>query len=343
MGGVRIPVPDWGAGSSLVVDMWVTADDGVVRPGKYPLTANKPLTLLVPIKKKGTLTFGIDIETETPYKDVFSRNSLPLRQAFRFQITADGDVLPIPRGVVNADWDHFFNVDIDFKTWRNNYMGWPGYRVKAPNELRVLHVAMDVDIQVTSKPGRIGVGYTDYQDSLWGNQNYPDPPGSTGFGKAWLGDLVVELVQPVSKLQGLYYRVQFGKDSPKIEPPQGDLLDKFIQESLLDTYEIRVALLSGLLPFRGEASASATYKGSPADRSKYNQELSEKRKAAVVDWLTKEKAPNPTPNLIKAIGDSMSKLGEEDPNQRRCDLSIKGEELTWVVQQLWLANKYLNR
>ena len=80
-----------------------------------------------------------------------------------------------------------------------------------------------------------------------------------------------------------------------------------------------------------------------AERSRYNQQLSEKRKAAVVDRLTRKGVPNMNKNLIKPIGDHKAQSHEEDPLERYCDISIDGEELTWVVRQLWLANKFLGR
>ena len=143
-------------------------------------------------------------------------------------------------------------------------------------------------------------------------------PGLTGPRSAVLGPLIIELVQPVSKVQGLLYRVFFDVDSAKIDQDQkghrrddGDNLDKFIHESLLSTYEVRVALDSGLLPVRGEARASVAYRGNAADRIRYNQQLSEKRKAAVVDWLTCKGIPNMKTNLIQAVGDSKAKSNEE--------------------------------
>jgi len=221
-------------------------------------------------------------------------------------------------------------------------MGWPAGNVKAPPEIRVLHIALNISLYLTKDPGHISVNHFDHGTSTFGMHDI-QPAGSDGKDSASLGVMVVELVQPVSKLQGVMYRVPFAVDSPKIEPREGDQLDRFLRESILELYEVRVALESGMIQFRGEASASATYKGSLHERSRYNMQLSEKRKAAVVDWMTRRQVPNPKPNLIDAIGDRNGKFGEEDPNLRRCDVVIKGEELTWVVQQLWLANRYLGR
>lgn len=53
--------------------------------------------------------------------------------------------------------------------------------------------------------------------------------------------------------------------------------------------------------------------------------------------------PNMIANMINAIGMGKATSNEENPLERRCDISINGDELAWVVQRLWLANKFLGR
>ena len=88
----------------------------------------------------------------------------------------------------------------------------------------------------------------------------PIVPGSAGTRSAVLGPMIIELVQPVSKVGGVLRRVYFDVgtfDIDKIKK-EGDDLDEFIRQDLLSPYNVRVALESGLLPVRGEARASAT-------------------------------------------------------------------------------------
>jgi hypothetical protein len=157
----------------------------------------------------------------------------------------------------------------------------------------------------------------------------------------------VELAQPVSKLQGLQGRVWFNRDSSMIEKRLKDpgvdneMFDTFVKESIVDLYEVRVALQFGTLQSRGESRASATYKGTPGERSRYNQQLSEKRRAAVVDYMAKKSVPNANSPLIEAVGDRYGKTGEENVNERYCDVIVTREDLLDAVQQLWIANRYL--
>jgi hypothetical protein len=341
--GTRLPVPDWPSGSSLTVTTSAVVDQGVFKPGQYPLKHATPLRLLVPLRRRGTITFDINIVAELPYKDVFRAWPLPLRHALQFECDSEGNVFAYKKQTIDNDWATPFNMLVDFHTWQDNRLGWPSGYLKAPPEIRVLHIAMDVEFDLIDKWGHHIVTHYDHGDSTFGVPERSSP-GSTDKRSASLGRMVVELVQPVSKIQGVSAWVHFGIDRSDIEASEGALFNRFIRESLSDLYEVRVALESGLLQFRGEARASATYKGSPGDRARHNLQLSEKRKKAVVDWMQKEQVRNALPNLIQAIGDTKAaKAGEEDRNERRCSVYIKGEELTWVVQQLWLANRYLGR
>jgi hypothetical protein len=155
--------------------------------------------------------------------------------------------------------------------------------------------------------------------------------------------MMVELVQPVSKLQGVSYQVQFPVDASNITQDEGIRFDYFLKESIKNIHEVRTALERGLLTFRGEARASATYKGAPVPgRKHYNQELSEKRKNVVVERMRKLGVKFTEPTLIRAVGDTKAmKVGEENSWERRCNVDINGEELTWAVQQDWLSNGFV--
>ena len=315
--------------------------------GSYPLDFFKPVTLLVPISLSGSVSLSLDIDLQVPRLDVFDQVTFPFKVELPFSCLEDGNIEIRRKGKVCADWGYSLSLEMEIYTWQDNLLGWPPGTVPAPSSIRVMHIVAVAWLDRLDRRGARCVTVTNGQAS---DVPHDIRPGLTGPRTAMLGPLIIELVQPVSKVQGLLYRVLFDVDSAKIDQDRnghrrddGDNLDRFIHESLVSTYEVRVALDSGLLPVRGEARASVAYRGNAADRIRYNQKLSEKRKAAVVDWLKCRGVPNMDTNLIQAVGDTKAQSHEEDPLERRCEISIDGRELAWAVQQLWLANRYLNR
>jgi len=115
---------------------------------------------------------------------------------------------------------------------------------------------MDVDLVLLDKNGNRGFAHADHGDSSFGVHDAPAPGSDGDKRSASLGRFVVEVVQPVSKVQGVLNMVQFGLDRSDIPNDQGVLFDKFIDKSLLQLHEVQVSLESRLLQFRGEARAS---------------------------------------------------------------------------------------
>ncbi len=343
-----VDVSPWGGGSHLRLTASANPEKGTLMPrGSYPLDFFRPVTLLVPISLSGSVSLSMDIDLEVPRLDVFDQTKVPLKVELPFSCLEDGNIEIRRKGKVCADWDYPLSLELEIYTWQDNLLGWPPGTVPAPSSIRVMHI---VAVAWLDRLDRRGARCVTVENGQANDVPHDIRPGLTGPRTAVLGPLIIELVQPVSKVWGLEYRVLFDVDSSKIDQDRnghrrddGDQLDKFIHEGLLSPYEVRVALDSGLLPVRGEARASVAYRGNAADRIRYNQQLSEKRKAAMVDWLTRKGVPNMNTNRIEAVGDSKALSNEEDPQERRCQISIDGRELAWAVQQLWLANRYLNR
>jgi hypothetical protein len=267
---------------------------------------------------------------------------IPLSEDLKFECDKDGDITTTMRGPVFRKWTDNFEVGVILQTWKDNEVGWPR-KVKAPPEIRVLHMTISIVVKVLDPKDRLAgtlkVEHNDVTRSHGGHALRGT--GSADPRVALIETFVVELVQPVSKLNGLLYRVRFAKDSFKIDLKEGSDFDTFLRESIINLYEVRVALEFGKLELRGECRASATFKGTPAERSRYNQQLSEKRRLAVVDWMSRKNVPNPNSKLLVAVGDRYSKPGEEDPNERRCDVIITPDDLLLAVHVLWMTKRYL--
>jgi hypothetical protein len=110
-----------------------------------------------------------------------------------------------------------------------------------------------------------------------------------------------------------------------------------VSESLLSPVDVFRALKYANLRLRGEARASATFKGTDAERKRHNQLLSEKRKTTVVDRMIRKDVPNAMINEIKAIGDTKALSRKEDENERSCLVIVDGNELKKAVHFMWLS------
>ena len=340
-----LPVVDWGSGSSLTATITAAFEKGVFRPGRHELVHHTPLRKLVKPGSKGTVDFSVMFLAEQPSGSVFRRwqPKAPIVLTIQFECDDSGDLSASTRPEVSGPWAYDFTLGVTFHTWTNNRLGGPeqGYKA-APPEIRVLHILADFDLYVLKGWGERQFTHYDKGNSTFGVP-FAKSLGSDDKESAFLGRMMVELVQPVSKLQGVSYQVQFPVDDSKITPAEAIQFDKFLNESIKNIHEVRTALERGLLTFRGEARASATYHGPPVPgRKHHNQELSEKRKKAAVEWMRKSGVKFAEPTLIQAVGDTKAlKVGEENPFERRCNIDINGEELTWAVQQDWLSNGFV--
>src|SRR5262245_3384424 len=151
--GIKLPVPDWPSGSSLTAGTSAVADQGVLQPGKYALKHATPLRLLVPLQRKGRITFDINIAAELPDRDVFRTWPLTVQHALQFECDSEGNVFAHKKETIDNDWATPFNMEVDFHTWEDNHLGWPSGRVNAPPEIRVLHIVMDVEFYLIKKWG----------------------------------------------------------------------------------------------------------------------------------------------------------------------------------------------
>ncbi|SRR5260370_24140749 len=305
------------------------AEPGTLTPGSFPLMVPgsspakyDPVTMLVPVPSRGTVTISLALELRWANRGgSYDNDSLPARVTLPFRCTGDGELFQDRHGRIYVDWDHRWDLIIEIFTWKDGMMGWPVGTVRTPPDIRVLHI---LTMATLKRP------YQVRHDRDWWDDYLTPPPGPNKGGwevvvtnydnvqhvlprlpkpqrdRLLVGPMMIELVQPVSTLQGVFYQVFFAKDHFDIDLAQGPLLDTFISESLLKPYDVRIALESGMLPLRGEARASATYQGTPAQRIHYNKQLSEKRRAAVVGRLTGKGVPGVEWNEIKAIGDSQA-------------------------------------
>jgi hypothetical protein len=252
------------------------------------------------------------------------------------------------------------SLDIDVYTWNDNLMGWPLGGVRTPPNIRVLHVLVMATLNVMVEGNQLDRTGRRHRRGWVSVAPIDGKPPSAASGKTGgthygrdgrmietivFGPFLIEVVQPVSMVNGLLQPIYFTRDSSSIGRDEGGQLAAFVRKLLSSDqyYEVRAALESGLVRVRGECRASATFKGSDAERVRYNQKLSEDRKATVLDRLARLGVPRINDNQMKAIGDSKGKAHQEDPVERRCDFEIKGDELVRAVQELWKANRFLGR
>ena len=107
-------------------------------------------------------------------------------------------------------------------------------------------------------------------------------------------------------------------------------------------WDVMQALYWKKLAVHVEARASATGKGlSHAELLRYNQELSKKRLDAVVNRLKRTIAEKDQhieldTTQMKAIGASQApKFGVEDDYERRCVISIDGEDVKKAIKEIY--------
>jgi len=107
--------------------------------------------------------------------------------------------------------------------------------------------------------------------------------------------------------------------------------------ALKDNPQYGKAITKGLVSIHGEARASATIKKNDArEMTKHNQNLSDRRKEAVLRRLTSffPQLKNPQKDFVTSVGMVYGKPGEEVVDQRVCWLWIEGDELARALQQL---------
>ena len=232
-------------------------------------------------------------------------------------------------------------------------------------QLNILHIVVHTTVTL-GEQGK-GLLYFEYKDESVAVPTFT--AGSTGERTARLPPVEIILdpigmPPPITTQQGLLKRVYFEIDSSDLnkivkEPGgttwhQAGALDDFIKD-MYSRWEVIAALEEEKVRLFLEARASATFKGmseaqlSRSDRParnarEYNQKLSEKRMRAVVDRL-RQTTSLPSvralgPGLVEgktltatAIGMSKAhKLGEEDPMERLCEITLDGAELVKYIK-----------
>jgi hypothetical protein len=327
-----------------------TTVSGILTPGFYPLLLNQPVRLLADASRSknvdGLLEIKIDIDINIPTGATFFHESWDARVKVPFWCDTDGHIHQPSQTPITLDRPKNSSLEIEVYNWNDNLLGWPLGTVDTPPNIRVLHVLMMSTLRV-----RIGSGQRDRfgrpHREGWisiipvDGKPFSSAPRRTDPNLAVIGPMLIEVVQPCSKLDGIVRPVYFGIDHSDIASDEGSKFDHFVRSD--DSYEVRVALQSGMVMLRGECRASATFKGNDAERVRYNQQLSEQRKATLVKRVADLGIPQVNTNKVEAIGDRKAKSHEEDEIERRCDFVIDGDELLWAVQELWKANRFLGR
>jgi hypothetical protein len=233
-------------------------------------------------------------------------------------------------------------------------------------QLNLLHIVVVPTITL-AEDGR-GLLTIEHKDPSVTAPSYE--PGSTGARTARLPavEIILDPIgmpPPITTPNGLLKRVYFEKDSSDLnrmvkEPSgptshQGGALEEFIKD-MYTRWEVIAALEEKTVPLILKARASATYKGMSAAQLKrvdrparnareYNRDLSVKRLLAVVDRMTQITSmpsvsalgpPLAVGKRVTATAIGMSeaiKLGEDDPSERRCDISLEGSKLLKFIKE----------
>jgi hypothetical protein len=229
-------------------------------------------------------------------------------------------------------------------------------------QLNILHIVVHTTVTLAETgSGSFSVEYK--------AESAPVPAvtvGSTGARTAQLPPIGIVLdpigmPPPITTPNGLLSRVYFDIDSFDInkivkEPSghpvhQAQHFDVFVR-NMFSRWEVLAAFDAQKVPLNLEARASATFKGMSqqalrrndrpsSDAREYNQKLSEKRKKSVVDRLIQTvramqlglRLVEGRDLMTKAVGMHYAiKLGEEDPIERRCDISLDGPELVKFIK-----------
>jgi hypothetical protein len=287
-----------------------------------------------------------------------------------FQCSPEGDLKlkPTYKGVPKVSLtNRDLSMDIEVYRWRENpkrdvrvYDIPPEVFADWMKRIWILHIEMVVKLTLTQGGGWVSVSVKD------GRAPAPvsgDMKGdfSTGENTATLGPLRIDLepvgaAPPITRPEGFAWPVYFGVGSAEIdqiveEPTgkrhQGKVLDTRIRDALSNHWDVRQALYYRKLKLRGEATASATWKdATPGDLVSKNQELSQKRLAAIVNRVNRIAAEQsshvqgrpfvPDTSEMKAVGAfHATKLGDENLNDRVCTIEINGAELAKAIRDLY--------
>src|SRR5262245_18049301 len=94
MGGIKIPVPIWGTGASLTVDVGARAI-GVFQEGTYNTGLNGPVPLLVAPDRRGSVTYNVTLNVTHPLHGGI-QDSVAFSMVFPFKCDHDRELTGSP-------------------------------------------------------------------------------------------------------------------------------------------------------------------------------------------------------------------------------------------------------
>jgi hypothetical protein len=333
----------------------------------------RSLKLGVPAGTKGNVDFALTIlykgTEKVPHWSKVAQGSVTIFIEFPFSCSPEGDVkFERKIGRKNETWpDTNLSVELDIyhKSENPSDLKLPGVPESEWNQwmkqLRILRIVMIARLTMSEKedePGTISKTGKDESAAI------PDiTVGSTGERTAEFGPLTIELepvdvAPPITIPQGVLYHVYFDPDSSELdkvvkspnEGPkhQGNALAAWVRENLNSKWDVMQALYWKKLAVHVEARASATPKWmSHAEFVRYNKELSKKRRRAVVNRLKKTIAEKDNKIVldtidmaedVEAVGANQaprSSFGVEDDLERRCAVSIDGDDLKKAINEMY--------
>jgi hypothetical protein len=331
------------------------------------------IKLGVPKGTKGKVEFALTIQykgvAKVPHWSKVAQGIVPVRAELKFSCTPDGDFkFERPLGINRGTFpDRNLSVDLDIYHERlnpsdTNLPGVPELEWnKWMKQLRILRIVMITRLTMSEDeddPGTTSVTTKDESAAIPGPINHV---GATGKRTAVLGRLLIELepvdvAPPITIPGGVAYFVYFDPGSSELDKVvksfgvgpthQGNALAKWVRENLNSNWQVMQGLYWKKLAVHVEARASATGRGlSHAELMAYNLELSKKRRAAVVNRLKKTIAEKDNKIVLdttdmaadkEAIGATKApKYGVEDDFERRCAVSIDGDELKKFVNEIY--------
>ena len=325
---------------------------------------NHSVKLGIPAVNRGKVNLSLTIDykgnEKPPHWSKVPQGSAKVGVDLPFECSPEGDFKFLRKFSSGQYPDQALSVDLDVYHKRENPsdVSLPGIPESEWKEwmkqLRILKIVIIANLKMSENgPGSVSVTVKDESAAM------PDQivAGSTGELTAVLGPVTIELepidvAPPITVPGGVRYHVYFDVDSPELdkvvtspsEGPkhQGNAFADWVREELNSKWDVMQALYWKKIPVQVEARASATGHGlSPAELVRYNQELSKKRLDAVVNRLKRTIAEKDRSIVLdttqmKAIGASQApKFGVEDDYERRCVISIDGEDVKKAIKEIY--------
>jgi hypothetical protein len=326
------------------------------------------IKLGIPAGSHGKVSFSMTIQykgnEKPPHWSKVPQESVPAGVVLPFECTPEGDFkLTRKPGTLRATFPNL-NLSVELEVYHKREdppdISLPGVPDAVwkdwMKKVRILKIVVLAKLTMSEKEDDSGTKSVTVKDE---SAAIPDPivAGSTGERTAVLGPMTIELepvevAPPITLPGGARYHVYFDRNlseldkvvqSPNEGPKhQGNALATWVRENLNSKWDVIQALTWKKLAVHVEARASATGKGlSHAELLHFNQQLSEKRLDAVKKRLKKtieekDKYIVLDETQMKAIGASEApKFGVEDDFERRCVISIDGDDLKKAINEIY--------